>query len=474
MRKAGLLIGLVGFGTACGEVEPVRHLDGGTTSDSPMQMIDAPAQPQPVTVTVKLGGIGQQGVVVHFQNADSSLVATETTDATGMASRLMNAGGFVSAIDPFPPQQVPSVLAGLSQGPDHDIRSFAGVKPGDQLRIEQQAEIAGTSMNITLPPQTNANIAYYDIIHTCDGGSSVSGTGSAGSNPTGQVSFYGCASADILVVSRDFNSQPLDYFFVANQAITADGTLDYSNKTFSGLSQRTYTLGDQPQNVLAMNVDQQIATTRGRLGGFSASPSGMPAVATVSFPNIPNGLSVIQVDGRTNNMTHSSLDWGALSTTSYTTNFGSRMLIEATAYTFDAATHSASWTQSAGIAPDFMSVMIAGTRTAPTEYRNVRWQIVAPYTAGTVTLPTLPVGTFDLNFTANDDVGVQGAIFGKVPGGYDSVRPIFYAVMNPFEIAVGPSGSAQFAYPSFGKQALATKRAAPKKTVLQHRTQSTH
>jgi hypothetical protein len=460
---------LVGFGVgACDDDNPARHLDGGT-SDSTV-MIDAPVTTQPVTVVVKSGGVGQQGVVVHFQNADSTLVATEMTDATGTASHIMNAGGYVTAIDPFPAQ----VPTGAQPGPSHDIRSYAGVKPGDTLRLEEGGEVPGTSMTVTLPPQTDSNIAYYDIAHTCGGTGYVAGTGSGGGTPSDFVSFYACTSADILVVAIDGNDQPLNYFFVPNQAITADGTLDYSTKTFSAFATRTYTLGDQPQGVFSLDVQQQLATTKGQLSSFRGSASGVPATAMISFPNIPNGLGVVQIDGGTNFMHHIALDWGGLSTTTFTTDFGARMLSEASGFTFDAATHSASWTQSTGVTPDFMSVRLTGTRATQAESRDVNWEILAPFAAGSVTFPTLPAGTFDLNFSPTDGVNIYDAMFGKVPGGYDTVRPIFYTDTDPFAISVGAAGSAQFAFPTIGKVARTTKRVRPMKTHLSHRTQSTH
>ena len=434
------------------------------------EMVDAPVTPQPVTVTVKADGVGQEGVVVHFQNADSTLVATEMTDATGTASHPMNAGGFVTAIDPFPPD----VQTGLPQGPSHDIRTFAGVKPGDHLRIEDNdGGEQSMTMTMTLPPQTNSSISFFDVTSTC-GGTTLSGTGSGGSNPSGTMYFYGCASADILVTAMDGNANPLEYFFVANQAVTNEGALDYTAKTYSGLATRTYTLGNQPANVVDMSVKQQLATTKGPLSEFRASAAGTPAMASISFPNIANGLGIVEVDGRTNNMEHVALDWGALSTSGYTTDFGARMLHDATSFSFDGATHAASWTQpTAGVAPDFVAVRLFGTRQSATEYRYVNWQIVAPYTALSVSLPTLPAGTFDLNFTADDPVDVDDVIFGKVPGGYDALRPVFYAIQGPFELTAGPNGSAQFAMLTEAKIARTKQPARSKKMILQHRTQST-
>lgn len=434
-------------------------------------MVDAPSALDPVTVTVKLDGVGQEGVVVHFQNADSTLVATEMTDATGTASHVMNAGGFVSVIDPMPPQ----AQTGLPQGPSHDIRTYAGVKPGDHLRIEERNEQSYSTMTMTLPPQTNPDISYYDVRATC-GGTTLNGTGSGGSNPSGPMYFYGCTSADILVTAYDSTSKAVEYFFVANATVTDEGTLDYTAETFSSLATRTYTLGNQPAHVAALDVSQDIATAKGGLGRFSSTASGTPATASVLFPNISGGLGIVTIDGRSNTMDHIALDWGALSTTAYTTDFGARMLVDAANFSFDGATHAVSWTQAAaGVAPEFVSIRLFGTRQTSTEYRYVNWQIVAPYTALSVSLPTLPAGTFDLNFTADDPVSVNDAVFGKVPGGYDAVRPAFYAIESPFDLAAGGPGSAQLAMLTEAKLARTKQPAHMKKpTVLQHRTQSTH
>lgn len=465
MRKLSLLIAVLGLGAAaCDEDNPARHLDGGT-ADSPM-MIDAPVTPQPVTVTVKSGGIGQEGVVVHFQNADSTLVATEMTDATGVASHLMNAGGYVTAIDPFPIQ----VPQGLPTAPSHDLRTFAGVKPGDHLRLEESVGVASFSMTMTLPPQTDGNISYYDVASTC-GSNSLQGAGSGGSNPSGLVYFSGCASADILVTARDSGNNALSYFFVANEAVAANGTLDYTAKTFSALATRTYNLGDQPTSVFSLDVKQQISTTKGQLTDFTATASsGSASTATVSFPNIPNGLGVVEVDGQGNTMRHIALDWGTLTTTAYTTDFAARMLIGATAQSYDATTHAITWTEASGVAPVFTAVDIRGSRNTNVS-TPIHWQVVAPYTAATTTLPTLPVGDFDYNFTSTDPVNVN-LMFGKVPGGYDTVRAQYFAETTPFDISMGAAGSAQFAMtssPAFAR----TKPVAPKKLQLQHRTQST-
>ena len=474
MRKVGLLVAVLSLVTACDEDNPARHLDGGV-SDSPAQS-DAPVVPQPVVVTVKYDGVGQEGVLVHFQNADSTLVATEMTDATGTASHLLDAGGYVTAVNPFANAPAPS---GLPQGPSQDVRTIAGVKPGDHLRIEDgSGGGSGVSMTMTLPPQTDSSIFEYAVQSACGANnvSTITGTGSSGTSPSGLVYFYGCASADVLVTSMDGSGAQLGYFYVPGQPVTMDAVVDYTAKTFGAFATRTYNVGNQPSNLTNFGIEQTIATTKGQLVRYSSSLFGTPATTTAKVPNIPNALSVVEVDGRTPNMQHFAFDWGNFSTNAYNTDFAARMLTDASAISFSTTTHATTWTEASGVAPDFVAVRIFGTRST-TDYRNVEWQIVAPRSGTSVVLPTLPVGTYDLNFASTDGANVDFFVFGKVDGGYDAVRAQYFATdlrANPAGITVGPSGSAQLAIKEFAQLARPTTTATPKKTLLQHRTQSTH
>src|SRR5437762_2059952 len=125
---------------ACSGEDKARHLDGGIDSMLP---IDAPPDGplQPVTLSVTYNGAPQMNVRVYFQNADSSMVASTTTDATGTATAVMNPGGFVTAVDAIP------AGAGVVAGPDV-LNTFAGVKPGDQLVLSRDDRGSATVVNI--------------------------------------------------------------------------------------------------------------------------------------------------------------------------------------------------------------------------------------------------------------------------------------------------------------------------------------
>src|ERR1051325_7359780 len=84
---------------ACGD-DSVHHL-----ADAPPMppdvMIDASTS-GPVSLTITESGSPREGVVVYFQAADGSLVAKVATNAQGVATATMMAGGYVTVVNPFP------------------------------------------------------------------------------------------------------------------------------------------------------------------------------------------------------------------------------------------------------------------------------------------------------------------------------------------------------------------------------------
>src|SRR4051812_19002284 len=76
---------------ACGDDSNVGGLpDAPAPPDAPS---DGPVTPPAVTLTVMLNGAPVAGVHTYFMNADSSVVKTADTDASGTASATMVAGG---------------------------------------------------------------------------------------------------------------------------------------------------------------------------------------------------------------------------------------------------------------------------------------------------------------------------------------------------------------------------------------------
>ncbi|HUS32382.1 MAG TPA: hypothetical protein VMZ53_27970 [Kofleriaceae bacterium] len=418
---------------ACGEVDPVRHLDGGMI-DSP-EMIDAPVTPQPVTLTIMRAGLPQVGIVVHFQNADSTLVATAMTDATGTASQIMNAGGYVTAIDPF------ATASGQVQYP---VRTFAGVKPGDHLRLVADDGTAFV-MTATLPLETDPAINHYYVHSSC--GDSYLGSAGSGNTPSGNAYFYDCgATTDFLVTAEDGNFNVLSSFFVAGQAVSSGGTLDFSTKTFTAPTARTYTFSNVP-NGASVTVRDHLASTKGELIEVGGDVSGDPATGTLNVPAFANAVSIVEGQVYDSLTIHSSVDWGPVTSTFSVADYSARMLVgfESTP-AFDATTHKITWTATSGVAPDFTYARGRVYRQA--FGREIDWQLVAPYTAGTVTYPVVPAGTTDINFTASDSVSLEVGHVKLPPGGYDAVRANVFVADGPIGLVTTATGTAQLALSS--------------------------
>lgn len=462
MRHLGVLIALLGV-AACDEDNPVRYLDGGI--DAPV-VIDAPVEPAKVTLTVSRAGLPKVGVVVHFQKADSTLVATAMTDATGTAAQVMDAGGYVTAVDGL---SLPSGAA------SHRVTTFAGVKPGDNL-VLKDTTYTSTMMTFTLPTQPESNVGHYEIRTTC--GTTSLQSGGSGSTPMGPIYLNSCgATTDLLVVKYDINSAVMGFIYQPNLVVTDQGTIDLSAATYSAATNRMYTFTNKPAAFAPITVRQHVASTKGRLVTIEATTSGVPAVATLAIPAIANGISIVEGSVFSQSgSTHQSFDWGPLTTTAYSTDIGARLLVDITGPVYDVATRKLTWdTVIAGVAPDFAITELRGTRTtASNDNRFMTWELVAPYAAGTVTYPTLPVGTYDFNWDDDDAPQVDRMQLAKVPGGYDAIRANTFTLLpsqNDSSTAIiGASGSAQFV--TYASQAPARTLPA-RKTALQHRTQRT-
>ena len=151
---------------SCNGGDGLKHIDSAVgTGDGPTDSaIDA--APLPVTVTITgNSGTAVVGATVYFQNADSSLVAEATTDASGSASQLMAAGGYVTAL--IPQVEDGFAASGFQQV---QIETFAGVQPGDHLLISNSSSeseqagsftAAGNGMDIT-PGQVSRAVSELE------------------------------------------------------------------------------------------------------------------------------------------------------------------------------------------------------------------------------------------------------------------------------------------------------------------------
>nr|HEX4317821.1 hypothetical protein [Kofleriaceae bacterium] len=432
----------------CGN-DDVHHLnDGGGDAAQPADApaTDAPPTPGVVTVTVTLGSVASSGVPVYFQNADSSLVSEAMTDGSGVASATMAPGGFVTVIEPqFPASFVPV---------DQVVTTFAGVKPGDQLRDDVAP--AGTieapeTFTLTVPTDPNPAVATYTLFSRCgdvDLTPPVSlarkHPAAAAANPPISVAFLACGSAiDMLVQTEDANQNTLDVLFAGNVAI-ADGsavavTGDYA--PLNGSAQITVTNVpaeyDEAEYELELGPDGSLF----RDNSFFDTSTGSGTTTLPLLPPLTGAIaqSLVELDPTGDiTDTQEQASWGPITTSVTADASAFRLASWASFPQVDTVDHSVRWVVTKqGLAPDYVFVDVFDDRADPDNETqdDWDWRIVAPGSEdGHVTYPTLPTDIFDFNFHDTDlELGVGDDMFAATsPGGYDAARPLVFDVIQGF------------------------------------------
>lgn len=457
MRKLSWLL----FLFACGDdgarhtPDAAPHRDG--APDSP-----ADAAVNPVTFAAVLDGQPVSGVQVYFQNADSSLVLATTTDATGTASAVMAAGGYVTAVNPATPP-------GIQQD---ELDTFVGVKPGDHLIVARSVLSTTTTVTVQAPGDSTMN--NYTAYSPCN----VSGTQL---NPppqsliaapvSAQMSLSNCGSATDFVVQAT-NGSASEFFYAANQPIVDQGTVDLTTSTYAPSTPRTITYTNVPA-LRSMSQQADLIGPSGPIFEFlTETPSDTPdPTVTFDVPLFTGAVDVLQTFFNFNQYSQQiTVDWGQLGSGA-TIDMATRALNALTGPpTLDPSTHQASVATdtSTGMTPDFSMFALSATRQSVN--RNWVWYVAAPYGAS-VTLPTVPsTGGFDFNVGSADSYNVDSWVNGKVPGGYDAVRALVLTAqpylynngVKPQDLVLGGSGTASF---------IESESAVARKPhVLRHRT----
>ena len=430
-RLALLIVAL----TACGD-------DGvNVVPDAPLP-IDAPDIDAPtagtVSLTITSGSTPVEGIDVYFQNADSSLVAKVVTGADGVASATMEPGGFVTAVDPF---------ANLNGIPYNELKTFAGVKPGDQLRLGGGRDSVAVTFTVVLPPDPEGLAAEYELNSTC-GSSNFASPGSAG-NPGGVVTFTNCgAMADMLVVTRDQAGVPIEWFYAPNVAVAADATVDLSSSTYQAITDATFSYQNVPAAFPGLSMQNTLLTSRGQLYGVGSGGELTAGAATLTAkrPLVPGTTSAVftmTATGQAALTAHGVYAWAPIAAT-VTQDLAGVLLPEYTqAPTVTASTQSLGWTSTGSTQPDFVIAEVATLREEPAQLWG--WEIVAPSSGTTLAFPVLPTEIARFNFQATDEHFVEELINAKVAGGYDAVRAGLLAIDGIDTFITAGSGRLVFA-----------------------------
>jgi hypothetical protein len=200
---------------------------------------------------------------------------------------------------------------------------------------------------------------------------------------------------------------------------------------------RTYTLTNVPAALSELEITDTLASAKGKLAVLNHAATGAgtgTSTLSMKMPAFTGASSYVEAVGTSGRNAHTLLEWGPYSDT-YTRDAGAWILKNFTSDpSYSEATHSVTWTESAeGVSPEYIYLIAGGYRDA--QY-GIQWEMVAPYSEGTATLPTLPAEHAELNFRDADEPEVSVRQY-KVTGGYDAVRAGFFVRPE----AAGTSGA---------------------------------
>lgn len=412
---------------ACGDDGAAPLADAPPSSDA-LPDSQEPPPPQAVSVTITAGDDPIPGVTVYFQDADLSVVAALETDAGGVAAAELAAGGFVTAIDPF---------GGDNGGRLPELRTIAGVKPGDQLRMHRRVTPPAISIAVAYPEITGG--FTYLLFTTC--------SGARYDVSSGPVPFTlpSCTHGDFLVEAFDRGGASLGSVSRANVVVTDGMMLDLTGEAYAAPVTTTYTYANPPPNFREATFQPLAMTPRGVAHFVDADTLVMPGASTRSRPVPPGAVAVAAsvFEATVDRGIHLVLDWGAPATT-YTLDVTAALLPRYSADpTFDVATRTVTW-EGAAIGPsepDFVEATVGVVDVAGN--RSWVWSVVAPYAGRSVTLPALPGDDGAAwNPTAGHAITVRGLTTATSAGGYDGMRARWYTSTGFEHLVVGASGRA--------------------------------
>jgi hypothetical protein len=393
----------------CGDTPRHTYDDAGPV-DAP---VDAPRDAAATSVQITIyDGSGNlaANVPVAFVDAAGALVADAKTDATGVARAVMAAGGSVTASRP-----------GVLSGTRLQLYTFAGVVPGDKLVLgpPPPGVMLLESATITLPVEAGALL--YSVVSACPF-QQVTAPGS-GATPTVSYTSLPCGDAPGLVAIAQ-GTRPLGT--ITKPALAPSGTIDLTAETYTPPRTMTITGSNLGADVGVVESrfihrlgpivvdDFRPVTTHDNvtntLTASMAAPAD-PALTVVGDLILYTGLI----------SAHQDMLRVAAPSTTFTVDTAPNLL----PWTLDrgkvdAAARTVTWGEMGTGTPTITHVHVGAS--SPTFAFD--WNIVAPYTAGKVTLPPLPASFATFSLTAATALGVDAFELIKLPaGGWDALRP---------------------------------------------------
>lgn len=423
--------------------------------DAPVMSVDAsppPDPPRPVKLTVLRDGVPVAGVRTYFLRADGSPASSTETSALGVATATGLDGGSVTAIDPF--KLAPQPDPGLGGSGIHDLRTFVGVKAGDELVLTLSKDRPALTVELTVSEHSNA-VLRYEVFTTCGSGTiegPVEQPEAGLAAVTGSITLRGCnGTADFLItpIGDIGNEQtgPLGALFRKDVAVTDGGTVDLTAGAYEAVGSATLNFKNLPLDLESFQLRYRLATQRARLSfERTDEPTRDGATATsvlAGVPALPGATAVINTkltvvgEEFPDDIVASTYELISQLPAAAVHDFD---LASATQSlppaflsfpAFNPTTRRISWVEAEqGSAPDLTVARILVTRSADERTTRWIWTLAAPYTPGEVKFPILPDDIQNWTPSVKDEVDVRLLLNAVSPGDYDGVRARIHDIVT--------------------------------------------
>lgn len=386
-----------------------------------MTTSDAGPERGAVTVTVTRAGAPLENVRVYVLRTDSTVIAMESTDPTGVATAEVEAGSLVTVMVPT------DTLLGRS------IATLGGVQPGDSIIVGSPPR---TPLSLTMSIPKDPGAASYRLHSSCGSSFDVADADTSAI----ELEHGNCAAPiDFIVVSLDDTGAPLRALYAPGQ-LPANDQLAISG-TYVPMRTATLAYTNVPADATRLDVRYRLGQPdRPVFGAFASIESfaGGAATTELTIPDASLGVAVTESlhDGRS---VYGVLDRIDAPPASRSVDFdGLRLPGFATPPAYDRATARITWTPGAStLVPDLAFAYVLTERDDQTLWSHT---VVTPYAGGVIVVPRLPVEDFDYNPRPDDDGGPLELVIAKVPGGFEAVRQRYFETLNPFTPLVPPAG----------------------------------
>jgi hypothetical protein len=362
-------------------------VDAGTTPDA----AEAATLPPVVTVLVESAGGPESGKTIVFSDSTGALIATDTTNALGVAAEAVPANSQVTAI------------LGTADAPN--LVTVTGVQPGDQLTAIDTSQSEAV-VDFTLPPTPAdaGQVGAYEVhAGVCssfdDGNTGVLDLPSGCVGPQGTFPFLALA---------DGESGPIAFLAQNNNALAADGgttTLSPSGTWVQTMGTEDVTVNDLPSDSFPIISYSEVASGL-PFPSSDEEPETMDAGFESTFSTHPGYPDFVQTEVQTQTAGDGNsvmvlavanrAPAPTIASPSGSVSFdGSEFLptiTDASIDTTDPIRPSVTWTPSSPLTAavaTFVSIQWNDQTDAGDELSGT-WTLVVPASQTTVRLPALP------------------------------------------------------------------------------------